>query len=120
MKWIQDRLPYGTPCWVLHPNTGFKAIAEGVALHHPESILANGRESNNLLLQLESESTQYVQITYVHKKGTPLLHIVQDSGIYNIGDVLSPPAPTGTYIKWSTRYLVPMEDFENSMTYCVP
>ena len=101
--WIQDRLPYGTPCWILHPNTGFKAIAEGVALHHPETILAN------LMLQLESESTQYVQITCVHRKGTPVLHISQGSRINNVEDGFSPPAPAGTFIKWSTRYLVLVE-----------
>ena len=106
MWWTQDLVRAGAHCWVLHPRYGGKPVAEGVAGSTPAQRSAEGGLARSLLMELCEDGQQMVQVTKVHKKNTELMYPEETAMSAYLDEFLTPPAPSNTFVTWSTRYLV--------------
>lgn len=61
-------------------------------------------------MELCEDGQQMVKITHVHRKKTELMYPESGTGSGFIDDYVSPPAPSGTFVAWATRYLVLKEE----------
>jgi hypothetical protein len=81
-------------------------VAEGVA--GCAAGQRNGEESiaRSLLMELCEDGKQMVKITKMHKKNTELMYPEENAMSSFLDEFLTPPAPSNTYVTWSTVYMV--------------
>lgn len=84
-------------------------MAEGIAgslceTQNPES----GRE-RSFLMSLYEGGLQNVKVTKVFKKNVDLMFVAEGSRDRYLDDVVCPPAPHNTTVKWAVRYLARKE-----------
>lgn len=60
-------------------------------------------------MSLCEDGLQNVKVTRVYKKKVELMFIGEKPGEQYLDDVVTPPAPNDTTVRWSVRYLVMKE-----------
>lgn len=81
-------------------------MAEGVAGCTPSQRSPGDSIARTLLMELCEDGQQMMKVTKMHKKNTELMYPEDTELSAYLDDFLSPPAPSDTYVTWSTRYLV--------------
>lgn len=81
-------------------------MAEGIAGTTPAQRSAEVSLARSLLMELCEDGQQMVKVTKVHKKNTELMYPEETAMSAYLDEFLTPPAPSDTYVTWSTRYLV--------------
>ena len=81
-------------------------MAEGIARSPSPTNNLEGRDDRSFLMSLCEGGLQNVKVTRVYKKKVDLMFVEGNSGIRYLDDVVTPPAPNDTFVKWSVRYLV--------------
>ena len=64
----QEFVRFGAQCWVLHPSSGTKPVAKGIA---GTALPPKSPEENicrSLLRELCEDGQQHVKVTKIHKK----------------------------------------------------
>lgn len=91
---------------MLHPGNGIRPVAEGIAGGPPPPKDPDQSICQSLLMELCEEGQQMVKVTQVHKKCILLMYPDGNASSEYLDDVVSPPAPSDTFVAWSTIYLV--------------
>lgn len=103
---MQGPIGQGTDCWVLHPACGRRPVAEGIAGNAPEAHVPAACEDRSYLMSLCEGGLQTVKVTRVYKKNVLLMFTEDNPTLQYLDQVVTPPAPPDTNVKWSVRYLV--------------
>lgn len=75
----------------------------------PPVLNTKAGTEQSFLMSLCEGGLQYVKVTRVYKKNVELMFVDEKSSHQYLDDVVTPPAPTDTTVKWSVRYLVEKE-----------
>ena len=106
----QDYVRVGARCWVLHPGSGIKPVAEGIAGGAPSRHKAGDGSGLTFLEELCEDGQQMVTVTKIYKKNTELMYIEDDTISKYLDDYVTPPAHPDTIVRWKSRYLAEKED----------
>lgn len=90
----------------MYPGSGPKPVAEGIAGMAPHSHDTESGNNRSFLMSLCENGQQYVKVTKVFKKNVALMFMQPDPNIRYLDEVVTPPAPSDTMVKWSVTYLV--------------
>lgn len=108
--WEQGPLRAGSECWVLCPRNGIKPVAEGIACSPSQTLKSDSASDQSFLMSLCEGGLQNVKVTRVYKKKVELMFVGENPGHRYLDDVVTPPAPNDTTVRWSVRYLVMKEN----------
>ena len=100
----------GAQCWVLHPSSGTKPVAAGIAGSAPPPRSPEESICTSLLRRLCEDGQQHVKVTKMHKKNTELMFPEGDGCSQFLDDYVTPHAPGSPFVTWNTRYLVEKVD----------
>lgn len=81
-------------------------MAEGIAGNTPTPRAAEDASCRSLLMELCEDGKQMLKVTKIHRKNVDLMFPDRDAHAKFLDDIVVPPAPSNTYVTWSTRYLV--------------
>jgi len=95
----------GAECWILHPRSGRRPIAEGIAGSVPLPKNGGDESGPSELKQLYDEGRQLVKVTAMFKKHIELFFPEESAGSKYLDDYVVPPAPHDTNVVWCRRYL---------------
>lgn len=85
-------------------------MAEGIAGTTPQASNAEGGICRTLMLELCDDGKKMVKVTKMLRKNTRLMFPEDIPWALLLDNYLAPPAPPGTYVTWSTTYLVDKAD----------
>lgn len=102
----QGPLRNGAECWLLSPEDGPRPVAEGIAGSAPAQQNSESCMDRSYLMSLCENGLQKVKVTAVFKKNVQLMFTDDNPTLQFLDQVVTPPAPSNTTIKWSVRYLV--------------
>jgi hypothetical protein len=105
---LQEIVRVGAKCWVLHPRSGVKPVAEGIAGNSPALKIAESGLTCSALMELREDGKQMVKITKMLIKNTHLMYPEEDALGKYLDDYVTPPAPHDTYVMWHLHYLSEM------------
>lgn len=84
-------------------------MAEGIAGGPSQTQNTDSGTNHSFLMSLCEGGLQNVKVTRVYKKNVELMFAGKNAGDRYLDDVVSPPAPNDTTMRWSVRYLVMKE-----------
>ena len=102
----QGLVPIGAECWLLKPCSGTKPVAEGIAGEAPKPANSGGNMDRSYMMTLCEDGLQQVKVTKIYKKNVKLMYTEDNPTLQYLDEVVTPPAPSNTTVKWSVRYLV--------------
>jgi hypothetical protein len=85
-------------------------VAEGIACSPSPAWNSESGSDRSFLMSLCEGGLQNVKVTRVYKKKVVLMFEGENPGHRYLDDVVTPPAPTNTTVRWSERYLVMKEN----------
>ena len=92
------------------PGNGIKPVASGIACSPCRTHNLDSGSDQSFLMSLYEGGLQNVKVTRVYKKKVELMFVGEKPGIRYLDDVVTPPAPSDTTVRWSVRYLVIKEN----------
>lgn len=87
-----------------------RPVAEGIAGGAPPSLDKDSGNNRSYLMALCEGGLQYVKITGILKKNVELMFVDDNSNFRYLDNVVTPPAPSETMVRWSVRYLADKDD----------
>ena len=96
----------GAECWLLNPGNGIRPIAEGIAGTAPPPYNPESSLERSYLMTLCEDGLQKVKVTKIYKKNVLLMFTEDNPTLQYLDQVVTPPAPHNTTVKWSVRFLV--------------
>lgn len=102
---LQGPIAEGAECWILHPGCGPRPVVEGIVGSAPVGLTSGNNGDRSYLMSLCEGGVQYVKVTSMYKKNVLLMYTDDNPTLQYLDQVVTPPAPSYTTIKWSVRYL---------------
>lgn len=85
-------------------------MAEGIAGSASPSVDNETGNNRSFLMALCEGGLQYVKVTKIFKKNVLLMFPHENSHFRYLDNVVTPPAPSDTVVRWSVRYLYEKKD----------